>query len=228
MVQQVVIPLDVLNDLPVISGVDPVEFSIPTFDDIEEIVVENTVSAEEIADEVGDVAGDVIVGAFEATLLDELVDLIGDSLEVRVELGEQALDAIAGQVIDGLQFPDLEDTTIDVEGSLFSVGEDFVELLATALDEADLSAVGGFPDIDSLEDLLSELEETLLDPLLGEADTLLDLLQENIQDVIEELPNGDLLTELDDVVDSQIDRVTDGLVSEESRENLEQAVEDIL
>jgi len=45
-----------------------------------------------------------------------------------------------------------------------------------------------------------------------------------VTDALQDLPGGDLLADPDQFIDDQIDRVTDGLVSEEARQELQEAI----
>jgi len=227
MVQDVTIPLSWANNIPGVSGVEDVQFSIPEVEDLVAGVEDALPTGQDIRDILRDEIPDLLrdVDVFDGELdvaLQPIIDELDDRLD---DLVDDIQDEIDRAVAD-LDIPALEDIEVDVGGSLFAVNEDFVDLLAAALDQADLVDVGQFPTVEEIvqpiEDVRSDIEA--LD--IPETEELADEVVDRVADALQEFPGGDLLADPDQFIDDQIDRVTDGLVSEDVRQDLQDALEE--
>jgi len=165
---------------------------------------------------------DVFDGELDVAL-DPIIDELDDRLDDLVDDIQEEID----RAVADIDVPGLEDIEVDVGGSLFAVNEDFVELLAAALDEVDFVEIDEFGDIEGLiEDVEGFLEEVR--PLLDlTAEDLIDRATEEAEAFLEDLPGGQILLDPDQFIDDQIDRVTDGLVSEDVRQDLQDTIEDL-
>jgi len=228
MVQDVTIPLSWANNIPGVSGVEDVRFSIPEVSDlvagVEDALPTGQDIREILRDEIPDLLRDVDVFDGELDVaLDPIIDELDDRLDDLVDDIQEEID----RAVADIDVPGLEDIEVDVGGSLFAVNEDFVELLAAALDEVDFVEIDEFGDIEGLiEDVEGFLEEVR--PLLDlTAEDLIDRATEEAEAFLEDLPGGQILLDPDQFIDDQIDRVTDGLVSEDVRQDLQDTIEDL-
>jgi len=227
MVQTVTLELSALNAIPGVSGVEDVQFSIPEVSDlvagVEDALPTGQDIREILRDEIPDLLRDVDIFDGE---LDQALQPIIDELDGRLDdLVDDIQDEIDRAVAD-LDVPGLEDIEVEVGGSLFAVNEDFVDLLAAALDQADLVDVGQFPTVEEIvqpiEDVRADIEA--LD--IPTAEEIADEAVDRVTDALQDLPGGGLLADPDQFIDDQIDRVTDGLVDEEVRQDLQDALEE--
>lgn len=164
MAQQVEIPLDELNAIPGVSGVEPVTFDVPEVRDIETAVDDAVLSLDDVtavvAEEVDRVVDDVIDGLEEEIPdvdvpgADVVADAVLDRLDVDQGLFgpiEEPLDAVIDQAVrDGLE--SLEGLDVDL-GALG--GDDLLDLPGVV---DDVQA-----DIQSVLDTLDRLEESVGD-----------------------------------------------------------------
>lgn len=224
MVQQVTIPLSWANNIPGASGIDDVEFRVPELEDIETALDQAVPSLPEIETAVDDVIRTAlsevdVVGE----QLDGLAGDIADEVDQRLDDLVDDIQTEIQQAVADIDVPGLEDVEVEVGGSLFAVNEDFIDLLAEALSQVDFLGVDQLDDLEGLRDDI----ETLLDRTEALADTTVDDVVQRATDEAEaflaDLPGGTLLLAPDEFVDDQIDRLTEDLISDEAREELEAA-----
>jgi len=227
MVQDGTIPLSWANNIPGVSGVNDVQFSIPEVEDLVAGVEDALPSGQDIRDILQDEIPDLLrdVDVFDGELdvaLDPIIDELDDRLD---DLVDDIQDEIQEAVAD-IDVPGLEDIEVDVGGSLFAVNEDFVDLLAAALDQADLVDVGQFPTVEEIVRPIEEVRADIEALDIPTAEEVADEAVDRVTDALQELPGGDLLADPDQFIDDQIDRVTGGLVDEEVRQDLQDALEE--
>jgi len=246
-VQTVTLPLDALNQIPGVSGVDAISFDIPQLEDIEDALDDGVPTLAEIGVEVGaqvqdvladeldlDAVVDDITAALE-TELDPLVDTLPDEITAAVDDSledfEQDisgivldLDALADNITEQLEPEDIGQDVVSFESVFGALTDDIEEGFEQALDDT----------ITSIDDILDTLEDidTLLDALTGDVDAILELVEgldaddpgESAIEALEEQPGGELLTAPTDFAISFGDDVLAALVSDSALDNLANAV----
>lgn len=283
MVQSIVLPFGVLNNIPGVSGVDDVRFDVPQLDDIRDEIDETLPSLDEIEDAVDAVTvdvGDIFQQVDEAIsgvqddvselldIIDDLADTIVDEVQDEISGLTIDVDEIVSDITDQLDI-DPEDLAIDADQIAQDIAEDVSEAIPAAVINVDeivqgvVAALqddlqtGGFdpqeladailgerdqldipaPQINVsgvfgplTEDIVRAFEEVIdqrvqapdVDiPSVGDVRTA---VGEEVEDVLEGLPGSDLLFNPDQFIDDQIDRLTDGLVSDEAQQNLQDAL----
>jgi hypothetical protein len=228
MVQTVTLELSALNGIPGVSGVEDVSFRIPELSDIREEIDQAVPALDEISREVDDVVRDALqdVDIFDGGV-DQLLDDIGQELDDRLDdLVDDIQDEI-DQALDDLDPLDLSGLEVDIQGSLFDIEQDFVDLLAAALDQADLVEVAQFPSLDELLGPLEEVQTALDDLEVPTAEDVAEEAVDQLTDALTDLAGGDLLADPDQFIDDQLDRITGSLVSEEARQDLQETIEEI-
>lgn len=226
MVQEVRIVLPAIPQIG-IPEQELAEFRVPELSDIREEIEEAVPSGQDIReilrDEIPDLLRDVDVFDGELDVaLDPIIDELDDRLD---DLVDDIQDEIQEAVAD-IDVPGLEDIEVEVGGSLFAVNEEFVDLLAAALDQADLVDVGQFPTVEEIVQPIEEVRADIEALDIPTAEEVADEAGGRVTDAITDLPGGGLLADPDQFIDDQIDRVTDGLVSEEARQDLQDALEE--
>jgi hypothetical protein len=247
MAQTVTFELSALNNIPGVSGVEDVTFSVPTLEDIKEGVADALLVGE-----------DVLADAKAAVTdeLDDLIDAQGLLLDLLNEIDEQRepgdpllralAEAVAVEVVEQLAGPDtdignleeeiarrvveevgqvdLDDATVEIEGSLFSIAQDFTDLIAEALSEADLVDVPQFPTLEEIRGIVSEESPDPPEVSVPTAEDIGQAVDVGLPEGLSDVADAQLLTDPDQFIDDQIDRVTDGLVSEDARQELADAL----
>jgi hypothetical protein len=250
MVQEVTLQLSALNGIPGVSGVEDVTLRIPQVSDIREEIrdaVPDPTDLETAAEE------GFIAALEDATALDELVDLLVDpivaELEEQLGIDFPSPEEIGQEVADRINIPDLTDAEIEIEGSLFAIGQDFADIIQEALDVADLVDVAEFPTLEEVDELIPPVGEIIREEFRAFSETIEGLLQDFRAETVALLlgldrigdePADDILERflrekgldgdrplIDQIVDQQIDRVTSGLVSEEVRQDLQETLDDL-
>lgn len=228
MTETIIIPLSVLNNAPFLSGVDDVVFAVLTPDDLRDIVVD------ELPDE--DLIEQAVERALENVLPPTLLSVLDlrDTIEAGVDAAvdlEDAVDLdvseIAAELADEIPDPSLDDIEVDVGGSLFDIEQDFVDLLAEALSQADLGAVDDFPDLTTLQETLEGIQE---DIQAIDTDTLLDSQQafaDAFESVLEGLPGGQLLTDPGQFIVQVLNQAAAILVSEEVLDDVNATIREV-
>jgi archaellum component FlaC len=233
---------DVEFDVPQLDEiVADVEDSLPGIDQIGERVDFITLDIQDIREEVADIPDDVADAVGDVTVdlgdvadeirqevddaLDDLDLDITDPLEEALADAEQAIsgleldpDKLADSIVGQLDPEDLGGTSIQFESIFGALKSDIVDGFSEALEE-----VTGLAD--DLPDTIESLADGL-NTLLPEAEVLEDLddadrvdgLPRTWEAVFRLLPGGDLLLDPDQFIDDQVDRLTDGLVDEETRQ----------
>jgi hypothetical protein len=221
------LPFGALNAIPGVSDVDDTVIRVPTLDEIGEVVDNAVPSLDEIGQEVQDIIREEIrelESLFEAgsPFVDEVVAGLEDGLNIDFP----DPDELVADIVDGVEDTVGDIGTVNIEGSLFSVEDDFVDLLAEAISSATLPEVDDFPSLQELDDRFESLREDIEGIEPPTAEDFLDGLSDALTDFFETVPGGDLILSPDEFIDNQIERVTDGLVDDGPRETLEEALED--
>lgn len=248
MATTVTLPFGALNAIPAVSGIEDVTFTVPDVEDIQE-EVDRVI--DDVLDPVNDLVDDII-GEIRATQdrVDDQVDNIIDEIRnVTVDVPdiEQALEDVARQVlgdleedigglvadtealadsiVDQLDVDELEQPLVSFESVFGALREDVVQGFEEALEN-----IAGLPE--DLQEDVTNLSEAVAETLAFVRDLqdvdLTDTLEnagEELEAFIEDLPGGTLLLDPDQFIDDQIERVTDGLVEDEARQELEDALE---
>jgi len=246
MVLEVTLPFSVLNNAPFARGIDDVTLRIPQPPDIIEIIQDNTVDELQIGQAVDRVLNDFFRAQENFT---ELVEAVGNQVRQEfIDAGEETVDIAdetASRTAGLLGGGDSGDFEVNLQGQLFAIEEDFERIIERAFDTADLEVVDQFPtlegirgivseetpdapdiDLPELVDIGDELENRLPDlpdDGIPGLDAIQSAAEEAVDTAIRALPDGDLLTDLDSVVDNQIDRVTGGIVDDGPFESLQEA-----
>lgn len=229
MVQSVRIPLSWANEIIGVSGVDDVTFDVPTLQDITDAVVNNTLDRTTLDEALADALGDAAV---EISGLD--LDVEGAITDALADVEDQVQLALR-QVLADLDLPTPDQLAEDLVRELTNLGgffgpleQDFQRALQETLGDPELVIEGlELPTeqiVSGVEDALSDLS----DLEVPSVEEIADAVQQALRDVLADLPGGSILLAPDEFVDAQIDRVTDGLVSEDARQNLESELEGVL
>jgi len=228
MTQTFIIPLSPLNNIPGVSGVDDVEIEVLTPDDVIDAIEGTVPDIDNLLDEAVEEIQES-VDAIETTVDVDIPEIEFPEVELFADEFVRALTELDGFFgpVEGDFKRALEeilgDPDVSVEGLDFNPGEAFETFFVTTLGlPEDLEGfVDGVRDtLDSLGDILEEVDPEAITELDDKAVSL-------AEEFLEDFPGGDIILDPDDFIDSQIDRVTDGLVSEESRQNLEAAIEEV-
>jgi AcrR family transcriptional regulator len=167
-------------------------------------------------------AGEPLTVTLAQTIAVEVAEaLTGEDLDFR-DIVDEAIE----EAIDAAEGVDVGDITVTIDGSLFSLQEDFVDILARALSEA------SFADIDELGDIEQFIDDVtgFIDALEDFADDPEQFIRDEVQTALEEF----LDTELDDqlltdpigvLADAITDAVTSG-IDESTQEELRKAADE--
>jgi len=184
-------------------------------------------SIEAITDEIV-AQTNVLLDALDSTE-DQIISALSGELEdITVTVGDIEIDEdeIADEIADELEIPGDGGTIISFDsvfGAVASTIEESFELVLTDLigNPADLPE-----GIDSvIGALLALLEQIGQQPDLPDIPGVPEI-STGVIDELRALPGGNLLADPDQVVDSQINRVTDGLVDDSAIANLEESIEE--
>lgn len=221
MVQNITVPLEWANVIPGVSGVEDVEFSIPTLEDIIDAVVENTLDRTQLDEALEEFVGDVVAEIQAAKIdTDQLLDDFIDELERRID--ELLIDEeeIADLVVDRLNLEGLVTDQVDISGIFGPLTEDVVQAFEDVLNEV-LGALDDLPeDLDSVIDAINQVIE--------DVDQLLERVPADFQQAVEDALEAVLeATGLDDflddpvaflveVIETALDQLTDETTAEEA------------
>jgi len=208
--EEFTIDLGVLGDALPVAPPDPVTIEVPQEEDIKQAVEELVAgegglpTAEEIGltveEAVDEQTPDFAEGLF-GPLDIEAENVEGAFEDIQAQLDR--LDEIAEQIPDEPPEPDIEVPTPDLPDPLQGIGE----------------------TIDSLEEDVGGVVETVEGLDVPSIDDIEAAVATAVRGLLEAVPGGTILLDPDEFVDDQIDRLTDGLVSEEARQDLEDALE---
>jgi len=238
-VQTVRIPFSELNTIIPGDRFEDVEFSIPQLQDIREEIEAAAADIGDIRSELDDALDELIADApfpldvalrfFEE--IEEQAD-VGEPLfitlaqAVAVEVAEalsgedldlrDVIDEAISEAIDAAEGVDVGDITVAIDGSLFSLQEDFVDILARALSEASFGEIDELGDIesfiedvrefnDALEDLAADPERFIRDEV---ATALEDFFGVDFDDALFTDPIGTLADAIESAVLGGIDEST--------------------
>jgi len=228
MVQDIDLPLSVLNEVIGVSGVD--DITLPFGDLVGDVLEEFLPFLEPILTNTDEIRNRVEALQDDIDDLDDLDQTVQDAvddLDLDVDLPDVPdLEDIGDEVRDAIR-DELGEVTADnlqlsVDGSLFSLATDFADLLAESLDVADLQDVGQFPTLEEIEEVVPDAPEVDV----PEPDSILPEGVGDLQSFLDGLPGGDLLLDPDSFVDSQLARLERQLVDPELIEELEQLLEE--
>jgi len=206
MVQEVSIPLEWANNIPGVSGVQDVDFDVPDPEDIVEPIVAEIPTVADIA----------------TAVADELADLseeIAEEIDIDIpDIDFPEVEVFAQEFIEALT---------DLEGFFGPVEGDFQRALQDVLGDPDLALEGLDLDFSPLQEAIEGLQADIEEFEVPDLGDIQDAAEDAVRAVLDDVPGGDILLDPDGFIDRQIDRVTDGLVSEEARTNLRESVEDL-
>jgi hypothetical protein len=251
MATTVVIPLDALNNIPGISGVAEVNFTVLDFDDAVDAtvdaiansdVVENAVEFaldqfflgdfpfDDFQDLIQDDIREPIILGVEFAIDDAIPDIAQAVAEETIDPGDISLDPgdiqldpgeIADDILDQIDDFDVQQGGISFESVFGATQQSITQGFELALEDQ-LGPLDDLPDaLEDLGDLLADLE-ALFDPTV---DSDLEL---PLESALDGLPGGTLLTDPDTFIDAQIDRVTNGLVDDDVFDETQQAIDEVL
>ena len=246
MPQTVRFPLEWANNIPGVSGIDDVTFEVVTVGDL----IDRSEATQAVVESTGDNTVERIVrvvGAEGQRTRDQIEDATitrdRDSDGITIDI-----DGVFGPLREDIQAA-LRTLLGDMEADLTDLQRGQRELLRAVTGERpDTTDPGEGDDEDG--GVLPDLPETSIPDrtaeqvrgLLGEgADTVTDAVDQGLPDLsaigdaaaqavlaaLRELPGFDLLSDPETFIDRQIDRLTDGLVSEDAAAELESAVKDL-
>jgi hypothetical protein len=157
----------------------------------------------------------------EQTIIDETDDIsvVVDGLDIDE-------DDLADEIADELELPVGDGTIISFDSVFGATATTIIDSFEIAIDETI-----GDPEVlpDGIETVTQAL--ALILESLGEDDDesnegLIIAIEGAVIQGIVALPGGELLDAPDSFIDSQVDRVTDGLVDQSAIDNLEQSIEE--
>jgi hypothetical protein len=183
-------------------------------------------SIEQITDEIV-AQTNILLDALDDTE-DQIIDALSgelDDISVTVESIEIDEDEIADEIEDELDVPGDGGTVINFDSVFGAVASTIEESFQLALD-ALIGDPADLPDgintvVGALAALLEQIgQQPELPDIPGSSEISTVVVQELVN-----LPGGDILGDPNQFVDSQIDRVTDGLVDDSAVANLEESIE---
>jgi hypothetical protein len=198
------IPLSWANNVPGVSGINDVGFTVPTLAGIECTIKQAIPTIPQVRSTVREVLQEELDG-IPAPVVEVDEGLFGDTID---NLGEIVENTIEENIPE---LPDVEQALQDIQDRLDQVVEDVVDDLSEPIEDAQ----------QAIEDVQQDIGELDLPDVDDPVEFLVDLLE----DASDQLDGLNLLTNAEEFIDNQIDRVTDGLVSEDVLEELEQEVE---
>jgi len=225
MVQNVTIPLAWSNNIPGVSGISDVSFDVPQTDDIADEIDDTLPSLGEIRTAVReeldeaidelDTAADVLPGDFQQSIDDAVQSAFSEAIDITGQIDVDLGGIVQDAVLEAL----------DVDEGLFGpldspIDDAFEAAVTAALDDLEELDIG----LPGIEDRLYSLQQALEDIPTDAPDVDIPDIREEVRGAIEGLPGGTLLTDPDQFIDDQIDRVTDGLVDDDARQELEDAL----
>jgi tetrahydromethanopterin S-methyltransferase subunit G len=241
-VQTVTIPLSWANNIPGVSGVEDVTFDVPQVSDIEDAVDRLTPDLDDIGERVDFVTLDIpdiqdrlddLLEDIEAAVDDVTVDLGDVTDEIRQEVEEALADLdldVPGQVGDLLG--DIDQAISGIQVDIEQLDDRIVEQLPEDISPGPLvefeSIFGALRD-----DIVAGLTEAIQQLLDQDGQSLPDVpdvrtaVSEEVLSLLEDLPGGDLLTDPEQFIDDQIQRVTGGLVDDGPRQELQDVLEEV-
>lgn len=206
MPQVVDIPLSWANNIPGVSGVEDVRFEVPTLGEIDQIIKDATLTV----DDVQTALEGQLVEAFEdATVVDELADALIDPLA----------DELAGALP--------EEVTIDIEGGLFDIEQDLVDLLSEAVENA-LEELGLLDELQAIvEEALSVVAGEAFDLDVPTVQEIVDGVTDAIEGLLDDFFPGWVTMALGDLIDEVGRRLERRLVSTEASQALADVIEEV-
>jgi hypothetical protein len=247
---EVVFPFSRLNAIPGVSGVDDVVLEVLTLRDLQE---ENQKTRDRVLDTLGDVRRSVEERVDDEH--EETRELIRDPTITPDDGGEGItidVEGIFGPLREDLQEA-LRRLLVDVDDSLESLEDGQDELASLLSGEGDVdvgdgvdggpggddgagddgSGDGGLPGddvVDGATDFIGGGADTVADAIdegVPGVDEIADAVSGAVLGALRDLDGFALLESPEDFIDSQLDRLTDGLVSEDAVAELESAIEDL-
>lgn len=210
------------------------------------------VNIDDIANAVVDEIDSQTPGIFDA-LVDDIISGVGDELDdLEIDPGDINLDPtdLADNIADQLDVDDIDGALVSFESVFGALSDDIAAGLQQALDEV-VGDVGNLPgDIDNLVDAVNDLGSKIDDIDLPGTDAFVDAIFDELVGTIPITPGpaqgiagivadavvfkvlaeegGTLLSDPDQFIDDQLNRITDGLVSDGAVDNLQASIDDIL
>jgi len=227
MSRQVTIPLEWSNNIPGVSGVDDVELEVVEASDVIDPILDEVPTRSDIDETVRE------------ALQDSLADGVLDDIDGDLDLDIPGAEAVADAVLDRL----------DVEPGLFGPLEEPLDVVLQEAVRDGLEDLGeldvGLPDLDGedlvdlpdvVDDLIDDVQDLIDDvgDLADEFDELevpgLDDIRTEVEDGLRavgpEVDGAGLFSEPVAFFEAVLEEVTDGLVSEEARQDLEDALQE--
>lgn len=226
MVQTYELPFGALNRLPGVSGIEDVVIEIPESEDIADAVEDAVPTLADIRQAVGEEI-DQLDTSFGLTgdAIDELVATLVEEIETSLDIDLPSSTELQ-ELIDIVQdFPDLSDVTVDIDGSLFSVEDEFVDLLALALDQVDFLDVSEFPSLTEVDTLVQEAIAEQVDIDVPTLDDIDRVVQEAVEAVSPDVNGAELFTEPVEFFRQVGIELADDLVSDEAEAELQESVD---
>lgn len=222
MVQTVNIPFSELNAFPGISGVDNVTFDVPELSDIEDAIEDATLGLGSISDVVREEIDDALedFGDVSVSVTEDFEQAIQQAVNTAIE---SALDVSGELDVDlGGVVEDAVQEALQVDEGLFGpldqpIDEAFQQAVTNALSDLDELDIG----LPSVEGTLEDIQQTLDSIEEGVGSVEIPDIQSEVVSALEDLPGAQLLSDPEQFIDDQIDRVTDGLVDDDARQELE-------
>jgi len=134
-------------------------------------------------------------------------------------------EEIADEIADRLDFDALGDIEVSIDGSLFSVNQDFIDLLAKALNQVDFLEIDQLGDVESLiDDVEAFLEEVDPDNLPTTED-LPGIVSDALTDALEDLPGASLLTDPETFLEDTVEPFLDSRIGEETLDDIQDTLD---
>jgi hypothetical protein len=161
MPQDVEIPLSALNNVPGVTGIEDVGFTVPTLDEIVDDITDELPVLEDIEDVVTQAIDDLdTTFGLTQDALDDIVDSVQDDIQDGLDIPDLDPSSIADDIADQLDIPDIGDIP-DVGQGLDQAVADLEDVIQDTVPEAD----------DIVTDVVNDLRADL-DQLAPEVDNL--------------------------------------------------------
>lgn len=227
MAREVTVPLEWANNIPGVSGVDDVDLELVEADDVIDPILDEVPTRSDI--------DETVRSALQDSLADGVIDDLDGTLDVDVPGAETVADAVLDR--------------LDVEPGLFGPLEEPLDVVLQEAVRDGLEDLGdldvGLPELDG-EDLvdLPDVVDDLIDDVRDVADDLEDLaddvtdidppgleaIRETVDEALAEagpvVDGAALFSDPVAFVEAVLEEVTDGLVSDEARQELQDALDE--
>lgn len=200
MPQDVEIPLSALNNVPGVTGIEDVGFTVPTLDEIVDDITDELPVLEDIEDVVTQAIDDLdTTFGLTQDALDDIVDSVQEDIQDGLDIPDLDPASIADDIADQLDIPtggDIPDIGEGIDQAIGDLGED----------------IQGIDDLisEQLNQAVDELEDVIQDTVPAAEDIVTDVVDDLRADLDQLAPEVDNLAQ---AVAREVDVVGEGGVS---------------